>query len=169
MHQPTPTTAATPRPTVRRRHRRLAAVALGVLGVGAIALSLAGGSDEPALIPARTAGSLTHEAPADGTVPATDAPTGSTSGETPTTEAREPTDGPGGVGRAPEKTGLPAKPADGLVRTGTEEEGCFADLRSYLEEWHRTEVEPDPCFTSQPASGQKQPDGVKRSYNGEKF
>ena len=42
-------------------------------------------------------------------------------------------------------------------------------MRSYLEEWHRTEQEPDPCFLPQPASGQKQPGSVQRSYNGEKF
>lgn len=80
---------------------------------------------------------------------------------------------PGGVGENPEKTGLPAEPAgapkEGQVRTGTADEGCFDNVREYLEQWHQTGVEPDPCFTAQPASGQEQPDDVKRSYNGERF
>jgi hypothetical protein len=78
-------------------------------------------------------------------------------------------DDPGGIGPAPEKTGLPAKPAGGTVRTGSASEGCFSDIRSYLDKWHATGVEPDPCFTAQPASNQSQPSGVARSYNGQDF
>jgi hypothetical protein len=55
------------------------------------------------------------------------------------------------------------------VRTGTKEEGCFANMREYLDAWDRTEQEPDPCFLSQDPADQPQPDGVVRSYNGEKF
>ncbi|HYH47915.1 MAG TPA: hypothetical protein VEG38_00050 [Acidimicrobiia bacterium] len=84
--------------------------------------------------------------------------------------AKPPTTAPGGVGENPEKTGLPAVPPDGgRVRTGTKEEGCFASMREYLDAWDRTGVEPDPCFISQGAAEQPQPDGVVRSYNGEKF
>jgi hypothetical protein len=84
--------------------------------------------------------------------------------------AKPPTTGPGGVGTAPDKTGLPAVNAPGgRVRTGTPEEGCFASMREYLDAWDRTGVEPDPCFTSQQPADQPQPDGVVRSYNGEKF
>jgi hypothetical protein len=81
-----------------------------------------------------------------------------------------PTNGPGGVGPDPGRTGLPAVPApDGKVRTGTKEQGCFGSIREYLDQWHRTGREPDPCFTVQPPSQQPQPDGVNRSYNGERF
>ena len=83
--------------------------------------------------------------------------------------AKPPTTGPGGVGQNPEKTGLPAANPGGRVRTGTREEGCFANMREYLDAWDRTEQEPDPCFLPQDAAGQQQPDGVTRSYNGEKF
>jgi hypothetical protein len=84
--------------------------------------------------------------------------------------AKEPSNNPGGVGEAPEKTGLPAVPAEGgRVRTGTKEEGCFANMREYLDAWDRTGVEPDPCFIGQPPADQQQPNGVVRSYNGEKF
>jgi hypothetical protein len=84
--------------------------------------------------------------------------------------AKEPTNNPGGVGDNPEKTGLPAVPAEGgRVRTGTKEEGCFGSMREYLDAWDRTGQEPDPCFTSQDAADQSQPGGVVRSYNGEKF
>ncbi len=55
------------------------------------------------------------------------------------------------------------------MRTGTKEQGCFANMREYLDAWDRTGQEPDPCFTSQDAADQSQPDGVVRSYNGEKF
>jgi hypothetical protein len=83
---------------------------------------------------------------------------------------RPPTNRPGGVGPAPEKTGLPAVPAPGgKVRTGTREQGCFGSIREYLDQWDRTGKEPDPCFTIQPPSQQPQPEGVKRSYNGERF
>ena len=84
--------------------------------------------------------------------------------------AKEPTNNPGGVGDNPDKTGLPAvKAPGGRVRTGTREEGCFASMREYLDAWDRTEQEPDPCFLPQEPADQPQPDGVKRSYNGEKF
>ena len=84
--------------------------------------------------------------------------------------AKPPTTGPGGVGVNPEKTGLPAvHPEGGRVRTGTKEQGCFANMREYLDAWDKTGQEPDPCFTSQDAADQPQPDGVVRSYNGEKF
>ena len=83
--------------------------------------------------------------------------------------AKEPTNNPGGVGENPDKTGLPAKAPGGKVRTGTKEEGCFANMREYLDAWDRTGVEPDPCFLPQEPAAQPQPDGVVRSYNGEKF
>jgi hypothetical protein len=84
--------------------------------------------------------------------------------------AKPPSTGPGGVGVDPEKTGLPAvAPAGGRVRTGTREQGCFASMREYLDAWDKTGQEPDPCFLTQDAADQSQPDGVVRSYNGEKF
>jgi hypothetical protein len=84
--------------------------------------------------------------------------------------AKDPTSGPGGVGEDPDKTGLPAvKAPGGRVRTGTKEEGCFANMREYLDAWDRTGQEPEPCFVSQAPAEQPQPDGVVRSYNGEKF
>ena len=84
--------------------------------------------------------------------------------------AKPPTTGPGGVGVNPEKTGLPANPASGgRVRTGTKEQGCFSSMREYLDAWDRTGQEPDPCFVAQDPANQNQPDGVQRSYNGEKF
>lgn len=84
--------------------------------------------------------------------------------------AKEPTNNPGGVGDNPDKTGLPGvKAPGGKVRTGTREEGCFASMREYLDAWDRTEQEPDPCFLPQEPADQQQPDGVVRSYNGEKF
>ncbi|HEX6382094.1 MAG TPA: hypothetical protein VF180_12690 [Acidimicrobiia bacterium] len=84
--------------------------------------------------------------------------------------AKEPTNNPGGVGDNPDKTGLPGvKAPGGKVRTGTREEGCFANMREYLDAWDRTEQEPDPCFLPQEPADQQQPDGVVRSYNGEKF
>lgn len=84
--------------------------------------------------------------------------------------AKTPTTGPGGVGTAPDKTGLPAESAPGgRVRTGTKEQGCFASMREYLDAWDRTGEEPDPCFISQAPADQPQPDDVVRSYNGEKF
>jgi hypothetical protein len=84
--------------------------------------------------------------------------------------AKPPTTGPGGVGAAPDKTGLPAIPAPGgRVRTGTKEQGCFTNMREYLDAWDKTGEEPDPCFLPQDPAAQPQPDGVVRSYNGEKF
>ena len=167
MDQPSTTPVAPSRRPASRRNRRLLAGVLAALGVSAIALSLTGGSDGSDPGRARTAGSLTENAPAGSGTPGS--ATSATGAGIPAAEANEPTDGPGGVGQNPKATGLPAKPADGLVRTGTEEEGCFPDMRSYLEAWHQTEQEPDPCFLSQPASGQSQPGDVQRSYNGEKF
>jgi hypothetical protein len=84
--------------------------------------------------------------------------------------ARPASNNPGGVGQAPEKTGLPAIPAPGgRVRTGTKEQGCFATMREYLDAWNNTGQEPDPCFIAQEPADQKQPSDVVRSYNGEKF
>jgi len=83
--------------------------------------------------------------------------------------AKPPSTAPGGVGTNPDKTGLPAVPANGRVRTGTKEQGCFSSMREYLDAWDRTGQEPDPCFVSQDPADQPQPDGVQRSYNGEKF
>lgn len=167
MDQPSTTAVAPSRRPAPRRNRRVLAGVLAAAGLSFIALAVWGGPGSSDPTPARTAGSLTEEAP-PGTNP--DGSATSASSGVPAARAKEPTDGPGGVGQNPEKTGLPAKPSEGgLVRTGTEEEGCFPDMRSYLEEWHRTGVEPDPCFLAQPASGQDQPGGVQRSYNGEKF
>lgn len=135
----------------RRRRRRLAGV-LAAVGVAAIAVAVTWQPEsESTPASARTA---------DEVGPAI---AGVDPGKPPTTA-------PGGVGLEPEKTGLPAIPAPGgKVRTGPEEDGCFSDIRSYLDEWHRTGVEPDPCFTSQEPSEQRQPDGVRRTYNGERF
>jgi hypothetical protein len=84
--------------------------------------------------------------------------------------AKPPSTEPGGVGTNPQKTGLPAiPPSGGRVRTGTKEQGCFANMREYLDAWDRTNQEPDPCFLPQDPAAQPQPDGVVRSYNGEKF
>jgi hypothetical protein len=55
------------------------------------------------------------------------------------------------------------------VRTGTKEQGCFENMRAYLDAWDRTGQEPEPCFLPQEPAAQPQPDGVVRSYNGEKF
>lgn len=134
-----------------RRLRRRVAIGLAAAGVVAIVvgLSLGTGTDK-----------------GDGTKPE---PVTVNGGVTENT-AKPPTTGPGGVGAAPERTGLPAIPAEGgRVRTGTKEQGCFASMREYLDAWDRTGQEPDPCFTSQDAADQSQPDGVVRSYNGEKF
>jgi hypothetical protein len=137
-----------------RRQRRLVAALLAVVGASAAiaALTFRPASDSPGS--ARTAGSTAEPAAAV---------TGDTSGKPPSTA-------PGGVGANPEKTGLPAVPAEGgQVRTGSAEEGCFDNVREYLEKWDKTGVEPDPCFTAQPASNQDQPNGVQRTYNGERF
>jgi hypothetical protein len=166
MDQPSTTPVAPSRRPAPRRNRRILAAVLGGLGAALVAMSVFGGSGGSDPTPARTAGSLTEE----GTATDPDGSATSVSSGIPAAKANPPTDRPGGVGKNPAKTGLPAKPATGgLVRTGTEDEGCFPDMRSYLEEWHRTGVEPDPCFLAQTASGQDQPSGVQRSYNGEKF
>jgi len=135
----------------RRRFRRRLAIGLAAAGVVAIVVGLSWN-------PGRSKG--------DGTKPQ---PVTVNGGVTENT-AKPPTTGPGGVGENPEKTGLPAvPPGGGRVRTGTKEQGCFSSMREYLDAWDRTGVEPDPCFTSQDAANQSQPDGVVRSYNGEKF
>jgi hypothetical protein len=138
----------------QRRQRSRLAVLLAIVGLAAVTVALTWEPEsERGPAPVRSAG-LTE-------VPETSGPP---------TEPKPPTTGPGGVGVAPEKTGLPAVPAPGgKVRTGTEEEGCFSDIREYLDQWHRTGVEPDPCFTTQPPSDQEQPDDVVRTYNGERF
>ena len=140
-----------------RRQRRLVAALLAVVGVSAAlaAVTFRPASDDP-VRSTRTAGSTAE-------------PAGNVTTAEPDV-AKPPSTAPGGVGTDPEKTGLPAVPAQGgEVRTGTAEEGCFDNVRAYLEQWDKTGVEPDPCFTAQPASEQKQPDGVDRTYNGEKF
>lgn len=135
----------------RRRLRRRVAVGLAAVGIVAIVVGLswnpgndgANGNDPQ---PVTVNGGVTENT------------------------AKPPSTAPGGVGENPEKTGLPAVPAQGgRVRTGTKEEGCFASMREYLDTWDRTGVEPDPCFIGQEPADQKQPDGVVRSYNGEKF
>jgi hypothetical protein len=134
----------------RRRLRRRIAIGLGAAGVVAIVVGLSWhpGSDKGANLPE---------------------PVSVNGGVTENT-AKPPSTAPGGVGENPEKTGLPAIPAEGgRVRTGTKEQGCFSSMREYLDAWDRTGQEPDPCFTSQDAADQSQPDGVVRSYNGEKF
>lgn len=133
----------------RRRFRRRLAVGLAAAGVIAIIVGLS-------WHPGKDAGTTKPE-------PVT------VNGVTDNT-AKPPTTGPGGVGDNPEKTGLPSvKAPGGRVRTGTREEGCFANMREYLDAWDRTEQEPDPCFLPQDPADQQQPDGVVRSYNGEKF
>ena len=136
----------------RRRLRRRLAVVLAVAGVVAIVVGLSwhpgkhrAGSGNPQSVTVN-GGSVTDNT------------------------AKPPTTGPGGVGTNPGKTGLPAVPASGgRVRTGTKEQGCFSSMREYLDAWDKTGQEPDPCFTSQDPANQPQPDGVVRSYNGEKF
>lgn len=135
----------------RRRLRRRAAMGLAAAGLAAIAFGLAwnpgpGGDDTgPQQVEVKEGG-VTRDT------------------------ARPPTTGPGGVGTAPEATGLPTNNAPGgRVRTGTKEQGCFASMREYLDAWDRTGQEPDPCFISQEPADQPQPDDVVRSYNGEKF
>lgn len=138
------------------RQRRMVAALLAVVGAAALLAAVTlRPEDEPAGS-TRTAGSTETDGGGAGT---------SAEAE----EIKPPSTTPGGVGEDPEKTGLPAVPAEGEVRTGTADEGCFDNVREYLEQWHETGVEPDPCFTAQPSSGQEQPDGVKRSYNGERF
>jgi hypothetical protein len=135
----------------RRRNRRRLALAMAVAGVVAIVVGL---SWHP--------GRHTGTSPA----PATSVKSGAVTENT----AKPPSTAPGGVGLDPQKTGLPAVPASGgRVRTGTKEQGCFANMREYLDAWDRTGQEPDPCFLPQDPAAQSQPDGVVRSYNGEKF
>ena len=140
----------------RRRFRRRLAVVLGVGGIVAIVVGLS-------WHPGR------HHS-GDGTG---NGPSGSVtvnSGAVTDNTAKPPTTGPGGVGTDPQKTGLPAIPAPGgRVRTGTKEQGCFSTMREYEDAWDKTGQEPDPCFTTQDPAEQKQPGGVVRSYNGEKF
>jgi hypothetical protein len=135
----------------RRRNRRRLALAMAVAGVVAIVAALS-------WHPGRHTGT--------GTSPATSVKSGAVTENT----AKPPSTAPGGVGLDPQKTGLPAVPASGgRVRTGTREQGCFANMREYLDAWDRTGQEPDPCFLPQDPAAQPQPDGVVRSYNGEKF
>jgi hypothetical protein len=135
----------------RRRNRRRVAVIMAVAGVSAV---VAGLSWHP--------GKHTGATPS----PATSVKSGAVTENT----AKPPSTAPGGVGLDPQKTGLPAVPASGgRVRTGTREQGCFANMREYLDAWDRTGQEPDPCFLPQDPAAQPQPDGVVRSYNGEKF
>ncbi len=134
----------------RRRFRRRLAIGLAAAGVIAIVVGLS-------WHPGRRDAGPTRSEPV------------TVKGVTDDT-AKPPSTAPGGVGTNPEKTGLPAiHPPGGRVRTGTKEEGCFANMREYLDAWDRTEQEPDPCFLPQDAADQRQPDGVVRSYNGEKF
>ena|GEM_PF-5268477 len=137
----------------RRLRRRLAAV-LAVAGIVAIIVGL---SWHPG-----------RHSSGTGPTPAANQ-SGSVNGPVTPNTAKPPTTGPGGVGADPVKTGLPAVPDGGRVRTGTKAEGCFDTMREYLDAWDKTGVEPDPCFTAQVPADQPQPPGVARSYNGEKF
>ncbi len=133
----------------RRRFRRRLALVLAAVGLIAIVVGLSwrpGNDSDPTKPEPVTVNGVTENT------------------------AKPASNGPGGVGANPEKTGLPAvKAPGGRVRTGTREEGCFANMREYLDAWDRTEQEPDPCFLPQEPAAQQQPDGVVRSYNGEKF
>jgi hypothetical protein len=132
----------------RRRFRRRLAIGLAAAGVIAV---IAGLSWHPGK-------------QSDGTKPQPVTVNGVTDNT-----AKPPSTAPGGVGTNPDGTGLPAVPANGRVRTGTKEQGCFSNMREYLDAWDRTGQEPDPCFVAQDPADQPQPDGVVRSYNGEKF
>ncbi|MGH8999412.1 MAG: hypothetical protein ACRDY7_08480 [Acidimicrobiia bacterium] len=161
-----------PQPRTPRRSRRSLAAVMAVMGVAAIGLAMNVGEPErPTLGGSKSAGSL--EGSSDASVDGVDADQGDPaepSGDGATFTPGAPTNKPGGVGKAPEKTGLPARPPEGgLVRSGSAEDGCFPDMRSYLDAWHETGQEPVPCFTPQEPSGQRQPEDVKRSYNGERF
>ena len=137
--------------TRRRRSRRRVAAVMAVAGVVAIVAGLS-------WHPGKHTG--TGSRPANATK----------GGVVTDNTAKPPSTAPGGVGLDPQKTGLPAVPASGgRVRTGTKEQGCFANMREYLDAWDRTGQEPDPCFLPQGSADQPQPDGVVRSYNGEKF
>ncbi len=137
----------------RRLRRRLAAV----LAVGGIVAIIVGLSWHPG-----------RHSSGNGPASATNQ-SGSVNGSVTDNTAKPATTGPGGVGTNPVKTGLPAVPDGGRVRTGTKQQGCFDTMREYLDAWDKTGVEPDPCFTSQAPAGQPQPSGVVRSYNGQKF
>lgn len=136
----------------RRRLRRRVAVGLAAAGVVAIVVGLSWNPGK------------------DGAGDTGPEPVTVNEGSVTDNTAKPATTGPGGVGDNPEKTGLPAVPAPGgRVRTGTREQGCFANKQEYIDAWDRTGEEPDPCFLSQDPAEQPQPDGVVRSYNGEKF
>lgn len=138
----------------RRRFRRRLAVVLAAAGVIAIIVGLSWHPGKH------------HSGDGNGTPGSVTVNSGAVTANT----AKPPSTAPGGVGTNPQKTGLPAVPAPGgRVRTGTREQGCFATMREYLDAWDKTGQEPDPCFTTQDPAGQKQPDSVVRSYNGEKF
>jgi hypothetical protein len=138
----------------RRRLRRRLAALLAVAGVAAIIVGLTWhpGHHSAGDAPARGAGQSV-----------------TVNGAVTENTAKAPTTGPGGVGTNPAKTGLPAVPDSGRVRTGTKAQGCFDTMREYLDAWDKTGVEPDPCFTTQAPADQPQPSGVVRSYNGQKF
>jgi hypothetical protein len=146
------------------KKRRALAVAMAAVGVAALAVAIGwdpAPGQRPDLAKPAQGGQVSVDNPQ-----IANSPDGSVVGAGVVVPA---TDEPGGIGPAPEKTGLPAKPGGGTVRTGAAEDGCFSDIRSYLDKWHQTGQEPDPCFTSQPASNQDQPSGVARSYNGQTF
>ena len=142
----------------RRRQRRYLSFVLALAGTVGLAVGLtwdhvSGGSGSGS--PAKAAGLSGGKAGA-----------GAANG----LPVQPPANGPGGVGQNPARTGLPAVPAPGgKVRTGTKDQGCFDNIREYLDAWDRTGVEPDPCFTSQPPSNQTQPGDVARTYNGQRF
>ncbi len=153
--EPLPTERLARLQDVRRRQRRWVAAGVALVGTISLAAGLARGPLAPSTVEQQ-----------DRPGSAADLSDVVDAGQENTPASNE----PGGVGPDPEKTGLPAQPAPGgKVRTGTREQGCFASILEYREQWHSTGVEPDPCFISQPASGQPQPDGVKRSYNGHRF
>jgi hypothetical protein len=135
----------------RRRLRRRLAAGLGVAGVIVIIAGLSWHPDK-------------HNTGTTKPQPVT-----VNSGAVTPNTAKPPTTGPGGVGNNPQRTGLPAAQPGGRVRTGTKEQGCFNSMREYLDAWDRTGQEPDPCFVAQDPANQPQPNGVVRSYNGEKF
>jgi len=141
--------------SLRRRRRRLRRRLAAVLAAAGIVAIVAGLSWHPGK----------HRAGTTGPQPVT-----VNGGAVTENTAKPPTTGPGGVGNNPQKTGLPAVQAPGgRVRTGTKEQGCFNNMREYLDAWDKTGQEPDPCFVAQDSADQPQPSGVVRSYNGEKF
>ena len=157
--EPHPNERLAPLLDSRRRRRRRVAAAVAVVGAMALGAGLIWrpgfGASEPTSVEKAEKAEKAENAPVDAATENVGKP---------------PSTAPGGVGLAPEKTGLPAIPAEGgKVRTGTKDQGCFASMREYLDAWHRTEKEPDPCFIAQQPSEQKQPEGVARTYNGERF